>query len=442
MALRRLFLLAGFILCIFVAMATNASASPGAYRVLVAYTDGDVEPVTLEGMLRAQPGVAKVDAVDINNGVPTQATFNSYDLVITQNDSTIVTDNLAPLGDALANFVDQGGVVVTDAYADEGPMSGFSPTGRWIAGDGYYPFTNADNSNLDPRTLGTFDATSPLMQGVTALSSPGWNSSPEPTAGTTVVAHWNDGANLIGYKGRVVGIAAHLGNETGGNPEHFSGDWGVVDINAVRWLGFHTLGVTKGGTGGGSVSSAPGGISCGASCSADYPYITSVTLTEAPDATSAFAGWGGACSGSANTCTVSVDAAKSVTAAFTRVQGPATASLRSKTVAINLRSGKGKLSAACTNLPTDVCSFALTLTASSGGSKSSSIAHKVKVGTAKGKIAGGKSGKLTVKLTRKGRALLKKAKHHKLKVTVSGSSKNNAGAATNLKSRKVTLKGH
>jgi hypothetical protein len=441
MALKRLLLLAGFILCLFVAMASNASASPGAYRVLVAYTDGDVEPVTLEGMLRAQPGVATVDAVDINNGVPDQATFNSYDLVITQNDSTIVTDNLEPLGDALANFVDQGGVVVTDSYADEGPMSGFSPTGRWIAGEGYYPFTNAPNDNLDPRTLGTFDATSPLMQGVTALSSPSWNTSPEPTPGTTVVAHWADGGTLIGYKGRVVGVAAHLGNESGSPAENFSGDWGVVDINAVRWLGFHTLGVTKGGTGGGTVSSAPGGISCGSACNANYPYITSVTLNEAPDATSSFAGWSGACSGAATTCTVSVDAAKSVVATFTRVKGDATASLRSKTVLINLRTGRGKLSAACANVPADVCSFALTLNASTRGSKSS-LARKVKVGTARGKIAGGKTGKLTVKLTRKGRALLKKAKHHKLKVTVSGSSKNGAGVATKLKSRKVTLKGH
>jgi hypothetical protein len=439
MALRRLLLFAGLILCAFAAIASNASASPGAYRVLIAYNDCDNEPVTLEGMLRAEPGVATVDSVDINNGVPDQATFNSYDLVITDTDCSSLADNLTALGDALANFVDVGGVVVTDTYADEGPTSDFMPTGRWIAGDGYYPFTNAPNDNLDPRTLGTFDATSPLMQGVTALSAPGWNSSPEATPGTTVVAHWNDGANLIGYKGRVVGVAAHLGDEP---MESFTGDWGRLDINAVRWLGLHTLGVTKGGTGGGTVSSAPGGISCGSACSANYPYVTSVTLTETPDGTSAFAGWGGACSGTASTCTVSVDAAKSVSATFTRVQGAATASLRSRTVSINLRTGKGKLSAACANVPADVCSFALTLNASSGGSKSSSVARKVKVGTAKGKIAGGKTGKLTVKLTRKGRALLKKAKHHRLKVTVSGSSKNRAGAATKLKSRKVTLKGH
>lgn len=438
MARTRPLLLAVLGFALFAAFGGSALASPGAYRVLVAYSDEDNEPVTLEGMLRAEAGVATVDSVDVNTTVPNQAVLNSYDLVITQNDGTVPTDNLAALGDGLANFVDQGGVVVTDSYADEGPDSGFSPTGRWTTG-AYYPFTNAPNDNLDPRTLGAFDPGSPLMQGVTALSAPGWNSSPEPTAGTTVVAHWMDGANLIGYKGRVVGVGAHLGNELGENP---TGDWGRVDINAVRWLGLHTLGVALNGTGRGTVSSAPAGINCGSTCSANYPYITSVVLTASPDATSAFGSWGGACGGSATTCTVSVDAAKSVSATFTRVKGPATASLRSRTVSISLRTGKGKLSAACSNVPADACSFALTMNASSGGSKSSLLARKVKIGTAKGKIAGGTTGKLSVKLTRRGRALLKRSKSHKLKVTVSGSAKNSAGVATKLKTRKVTLKGH
>jgi hypothetical protein len=436
MAPPRLFLLAVLALSLFAATATNASASPGAYRVLVAYTDCDVEPTTLEGMVRAEPGVAVVDAVDLNNGLPNQATVNSYDLVIFQDDCGLKAADEAPVGDLLAGFVDLGGVVVAHTYADEGPGTSYTPGGRWTSGD-YLAFTNAPNVNLDPRTLGTFDAASPLMQGVTALSAPGWNSSPEATTGTTVVAHWNDGANLVGYKGRVVGVAGHVGNEVGENP---TGDWGRLDVNAVRFLGRHTLGVALGGTGAGTVTSSPAGIGCGSTCSAAFPYITPVTLTAAPDATSAFGGWGGACSGTASTCTVSVDAAKSVTASFTRVRGPASASFKSRTVRINLRSGRGKLTVSCANVPADVCAMALTLKASAGGPHGSSIARTVKVGSAKGTVPGGKSRKLTLKLTKKGRALLKHAKHHRLKATLSGTSKNRAGTASNLKSRKLTLK--
>ena len=48
-----------------------------------------------------------------------------------------------------------------------------------------------------------------------------------------------------------------------------------------------------------------------------YPAGTVVTLTATPGPSSVFSSWSGACSGSTNTCTVTMDAAKSVTATFT-----------------------------------------------------------------------------------------------------------------------------
>jgi len=78
----------------------------------------------------------------------------------------------------------------------------------------------------------------------------------------------------------------------------------------------YTLSVTKSGTGSGTVTSSPAGIACGPTCSASYTSGTSVTLTETPGSGSTFAGWGGACSGTSATCTVSMTAAKSVTASF------------------------------------------------------------------------------------------------------------------------------
>lgn len=76
-----------------------------------------------------------------------------------------------------------------------------------------------------------------------------------------------------------------------------------------------TLTVTKAGTGSGTVTSSPSGINCGSTCSANYSTGTSVTLTAAAASGSTFAGWSGACSGTA-TCTVSMTAARSVTATF------------------------------------------------------------------------------------------------------------------------------
>jgi hypothetical protein len=83
-----------------------------------------------------------------------------------------------------------------------------------------------------------------------------------------------------------------------------------------------TLGVSKSGTGSGSVTSSPLGIDCGSSCSASFEVGTLVTLTATPAAGSTFTGWsGGGCSGT-GTCQVTMGAAESVTATFRRVPPP------------------------------------------------------------------------------------------------------------------------
>lgn len=80
-------------------------------------------------------------------------------------------------------------------------------------------------------------------------------------------------------------------------------------------LGPKTLTVSKGGTGTGTVTSSPAGITCGGTCGADFASATVVTLTTNPDFGSAFAGWQGACIGT-GACSITLDAAKSVTATF------------------------------------------------------------------------------------------------------------------------------
>lgn len=72
------------------------------------------------------------------------------------------------------------------------------------------------------------------------------------------------------------------------------------------------------GTGGGSVTSTPAGIACPGDCAESYQPNTPVTLTATPDATSTFAGWSGACTGTA-ACTVTMSEARNVSATFTRV---------------------------------------------------------------------------------------------------------------------------
>ncbi|HMC70104.1 MAG TPA: Ig-like domain-containing protein, partial [Mycobacteriales bacterium] len=79
------------------------------------------------------------------------------------------------------------------------------------------------------------------------------------------------------------------------------------------------LTVTKLGTGAGTVSSDSSTINCGSLCASSVDNGSIVTLGAAASPGSAFTGWGNACTGAAGLCTVSMDANKTVNAAFTRL---------------------------------------------------------------------------------------------------------------------------
>ena len=88
------------------------------------------------------------------------------------------------------------------------------------------------------------------------------------------------------------------------------GDNGAIDEYDLTYslveLCPPTLDIVKAGSGDGEVSSVPAGIDCGATCAAQFPHGTPVTLTAAAATGSAFAHWGGACSGLAPTCSLNL----------------------------------------------------------------------------------------------------------------------------------------
>jgi hypothetical protein len=72
----------------------------------------------------------------------------------------------------------------------------------------------------------------------------------------------------------------------------------------------------------GQVTSSPGGISCGGSCSANFLDGTSVSLTATPDTGFSFGGWSGDCAGQPATCVVALGGARAATANFTSFSPP------------------------------------------------------------------------------------------------------------------------
>ena len=73
---------------------------------------------------------------------------------------------------------------------------------------------------------------------------------------------------------------------------------------------------TAGGKG--LITSAPGGINCGKTCTASLAAGTIVTVTAAPEPGFTFVGWSGACTGNAATCTLTVSGSATVQANFTK----------------------------------------------------------------------------------------------------------------------------
>jgi hypothetical protein len=78
----------------------------------------------------------------------------------------------------------------------------------------------------------------------------------------------------------------------------------------------YALAIEKTGSGTGTVTGRE--ISCGTTCSGLFPQGTAIELTADPDTGSSFAGWsGGDCSGTTS-CTLTMDAGRSVTAKFNK----------------------------------------------------------------------------------------------------------------------------
>jgi List-Bact-rpt repeat protein len=81
--------------------------------------------------------------------------------------------------------------------------------------------------------------------------------------------------------------------------------------------------------GSGSVSSNPPGIACPPTCAAQVPQGSVVTLTATPAANARFLGWGRTCSGTGQ-CTVTLTAARSVSAVFGTLRHRLTVLLKGK----------------------------------------------------------------------------------------------------------------
>jgi hypothetical protein len=81
-------------------------------------------------------------------------------------------------------------------------------------------------------------------------------------------------------------------------------------------MSYRPLTIVKSGTGSGTVTSSPTGISCGTTCTYQFASGSSVTLTATPDASSTFSGWLGGATGTNSTVTITMNSDTIVEAVF------------------------------------------------------------------------------------------------------------------------------
>ena len=125
----------------------------------------------------------------------------------------------------------------------------------------------------------------------------------------TLTATPTGGATFTGWMGACTGTGACIISM-------------VIDQNVTATFAppRYQLTVSTSGVSTGTVTSTNvAGITCGADCSELYDSGTMVTLMAAPAAGYSFGSWaGGGCSGSVDTCTVTMSVARTVTATFTQ----------------------------------------------------------------------------------------------------------------------------
>lgn len=136
--------------------------------------------------------------------------------------------------------------------------------------------------------------------------------------GSSCSANFNSGSNVTLTASAAIGST--FANWSGCNSS--SGNTCNVTMTAAKAVSatfnLQTFQLTVAKTGSGSVTSNPAGINCDPTCAYSFSGGQLVTLTPTPASGYFFSSWSGACSGS-ESCTVSMDASKSVTANFTQI---------------------------------------------------------------------------------------------------------------------------
>jgi uncharacterized repeat protein (TIGR01451 family) len=202
-------------------MATLTSALSANVLLLAA-----ADVTQIQTILESFPELGAIDYFDARVAVPTVGDLMAYDTVVVISNESFADP--AATGDVLADYVDSNGTVVQTVPTFFDPFgNGWGLAGRWVT-DGYSPLIGTGDWFADA-SLGSFDASHPIMQGVDAATD-FFRQIVDLAPGANLVASWTDD-EFVATKGRVVALNTFISD---GNA--WTGDIDLIVYNSIVWL--------------------------------------------------------------------------------------------------------------------------------------------------------------------------------------------------------------
>ncbi len=212
----------------------SVSQSATAYQVLIISPDDDVSD--LATILNGYGDVVADIYPKISLPTLTVADMIGYDVVITSNNTPWLSAggiDPATIGDLLADYIDQGGKVISNQFAYS--YDAWQMAGRFID-ENYGPFTPSTTDENIVVSLGTILSPGhPVMDSVTFLDYSGYVQNVGLSSGSVALASWDNGELFLAANDNVVALnmLPSLGN---GGPLQWDGDLPTIYHNAITWL--------------------------------------------------------------------------------------------------------------------------------------------------------------------------------------------------------------